>query len=312
MVKIAHIINPVKIKESSDLYTAQPITFQTMQTAQKLAQLAGIDVELYTAQFPEDHSIIPEYFNKTPDLERSILDEGTFKKPRKLPLLKDILDNLYHATDADYFIYTNVDIGVLPHFYTSIAEIIKQGYDAFIINRRTIKKKYTKIEEIPLVYAEIGGKHAGYDCFVFRRDAYSKYILNNVFIGSIPIGYAIAVNLLSHAKKFKLFTLLHLTFHIGSDGGWKQKGLEDYLDYNIAETDKIYQHYLDHNLLKSHEITGRYLNLFSKLQSQESKLTFLNKIQLNKNRFTLELYHKLNGLSDKIIDLGKNLKSNIT
>lgn len=312
MIKVAHIVNPVKIKESSDLHTAQPITFQTMQTAQQLAKLAGVEVELYTAQFPEDHSIIPDYFHKTPDLKRSILDLKTFKNKRKLPLIKDILDNLYNAADADYFIYTNVDIGVMPHFYTSIAGIINQGYDAFIINRRTIRENYIKIEEIPLIYAEIGGKHAGYDCFVFSRDLYSRYILNNVFIGSMPVGYALAVNLLCNAKKFKLFTLLHLTFHIGSDGAWKQKGLEDYLNYNIAETDKIYRHYLDNNFLKSHEITGKYLSLFSNIYSQPSNLSLLNKIQLRRNWLTLELYHKLNGLSDRIINFGKNLKSNIT
>lgn len=312
MVKIAHIINPVKIKESSDLYTAQPITFQTMQTAQQLAQSAGVNVELYTAQFPEDHPIVPDYFNKTPDLERSILDLSTFKNQRKLPLLKDILDSLYDATDADYFIYTNVDIGVMPNFYTSIAAIINQGYDAFIINRRTIRKNYTTIEEIPLIYAEIGGKHAGYDCFVFGRNAYTQYVLNNVFIGSIPVGYALSINLLCHAKKFKLFTLLHLTFHIGSDGAWKQKGLEDYLDYNIAETDNIYQYYLEKNLLKSHEISQRYLHLFSNLNLQQNKLTLFNKLHLQRNWLIVEIYQKLNGLSDRIIDFGKNLKSYIT
>ena len=311
MVKIAHIINPVKIKKNSDLYVAQPITFKTMQTAQELAKQNDITVELYSAQFPEDHEIIPNYLQKTPDLTRSILDVRAFKNSRKLPLIKDILDSLYSSTDADYLIYTNVDIAVLPHFYMSVAEIINQGYDAFIINRRTIGS-YDQIEKIPLMYSKIGGKHAGYDCFIFRRDAYPKYVLNNVFIGSIPIGFALGVNLICNSQNFKLFTALHLTFHLGSDGSWKQKGLEDYLEFNIAETDKIYQHYLDNKLLKNHQITGRYLRLFSNINSSKSNSTFFNKLQLSRNWLAMEMYYKLDGLSDRIINFGKKLKSDLT
>lgn len=38
-IKIAHIINPVIVKESSDLYIAQPITFATMKTTQQQAEV---------------------------------------------------------------------------------------------------------------------------------------------------------------------------------------------------------------------------------------------------------------------------------
>ncbi|MGK7947995.1 MAG: hypothetical protein AB4368_04115 [Xenococcaceae cyanobacterium] len=310
MVKIAHIINPVKIKKHSDLFVAQPITFQTMQTAQKLAQQQGITVELYSAQFPEDRGIVPDYFQKTPDLTRSILDIKSFRNSRKLPLIKDILDNLYNSTNADYLIYTNVDIAVMPHFYLSVAEIINQGYDAFIVNRRTIGS-YDQIEKIPLMYSKIGGSHAGYDCFIFSRDAYPKYVLNNTFIGSVPIGFALAANLICNAQNFKLFTALHLTFHLGSDGAWKQKGLEDYLEFNIAETDKIYQYYLNNKTFKNHQITGRYLRLFSNINSNESRLTLFNKLQLSRNWLAMEIYYKLDGLSERIVDFGKKLKSDI-
>jgi len=111
-VKIAHIINPVKVEKTSDLYVAQPITFETMRRARDFA--AGrVEVTLYTAQFKEDREFIPSIFNKTRDLERSVLDLGTFKIKRKLPILKDILDRLFQASDADYFIYTNTDFGLM-------------------------------------------------------------------------------------------------------------------------------------------------------------------------------------------------------
>ena len=39
MRKIAHIINPVVVSKSSDLYKAQPITFETMKLAKNYARL---------------------------------------------------------------------------------------------------------------------------------------------------------------------------------------------------------------------------------------------------------------------------------
>jgi tryptophanase len=50
MVKIAHIINPVIVPETSDLFTAQPVTFSTMKTAQELAVQQGLDVTLVASR----------------------------------------------------------------------------------------------------------------------------------------------------------------------------------------------------------------------------------------------------------------------
>ena len=234
-MKLAHIINPVAVQESSDLFIAQPITFETMKFAQKIARDRDIDVDLYSSQFSEDNSIVPEGFFKTPDLERSVLDIADFKIKRKLPLIQDILDSLYKASDANYFIYTNADIALMPNFYISVTKIIEQGYDAFIINRRTISKNYTKVEDIPLMYALVGENHPGHDCFIFKRSAYSKYKFYSECIGTPPIGKALAVNIISNANKFEEFKDLHLTFHLGDDKSWFKDSLNDYRIYNIKE-----------------------------------------------------------------------------
>ncbi|MFT5780024.1 MAG: hypothetical protein ACI837_002985, partial [Crocinitomicaceae bacterium] len=90
MRKIAHIINPFHTDPSSDLYTAQPITFQTMRTAKEYASKT-VDVELLSAQYPEDRTIVPVDFKATKDLTRSVQDLGSFSKKIKLPILADIL-----------------------------------------------------------------------------------------------------------------------------------------------------------------------------------------------------------------------------
>ena len=204
MISIAHIINPVVVGETSDLHAAQPVTFESMRRAQ--AHAAGsVAVELFSAQFPGDRVLVPAWITPTADLERSILDIGGFERPRHLPLIKDILDRLHAASDADYFIYTNVDIALMPHFYTAVAQLIDTGLDAMVINRRTIAKSPSDPAHLPLIWAQVGEKHPGYDCFVFRRGAYPDFELGTACIGANWIGRVLLTNTHAHADSFQIF-----------------------------------------------------------------------------------------------------------
>ncbi|MEK6480092.1 hypothetical protein WJR50_21295 [Catalinimonas sp. 4WD22] len=241
-MKIAHIINPVKVTSSSDLHVAQPITFESMRVAKEVAekQNSDLQISLLSTQYAEDHEIIPDYFHKTSDLKRSVLDFGSFRKSRKLPLLKDILDKLIEAPLAtDYYIYTNVDIALIPHFYLSIKKYIEGGYDAFVINRRTITDRYTTINDLPLMYAEIGEQHPGYDCFVFPAHIYNKFVLHRIIIGAAKVGLGLYLNMRVFSNNFKEFSDQHLTFHLGNDKVWKDSILDDYKEYNSVEFEKI-------------------------------------------------------------------------
>ena len=238
MRTLAHIVNPVAIGETSDLFVAQPITFESMRLAREFAR-GTVDVSLHTAQFAEDHAIIPDYLACTSDLTRSVLDCGRFAVPRKLPLIKDILDRLYDASDAEYFIYTNVDIGLMQNFYVAVNAIIESGYDAFVINRRTISPRYRSVQELPLMYADPGKSHPGYDCFIFRRECVPRFLLGDVCIGAAQVGVALAANVVCLAKRFKEYADVHLTFHIGNDGSWQNPALNDFFVHNKRETEII-------------------------------------------------------------------------
>jgi hypothetical protein len=264
MTTFAHIINPVIVLRESSLFIAQPITFETIRTAQKYSR-GHVKVDLFSAQYPEDSSFVPEGFHLTKNLTQSVLDFGAFKEKRRLPLIKDILDRLYEATDADYMIYTNVDIALMPFFYIVVNRIIEEGYDAFIINRRTISKTFERVEDIPLMYSQVGEKHRGYDCFVFKRSAYPEYQLGNTCIGTGRVGAVLAVNLIYNAKKFKEFTDLHATFHIGNDKVWKSPHLNEYFQHNQNELKKVLQYYdvlqnpLDYEFIKKMVVQfGKY------------------------------------------------------
>jgi len=239
VMRLAHIVNPVVVDESSDLYVAQPVTFETMRVARKFAR-GQVDVTLFSAQYPEDRSLVPDDFVQTPDLERSILDFGRFERRRKLPLLRDVLDRLYDASDADYLIYTNVDIALQPHFYLAVSQFIEQGYDALVINRRTITDSYQSVEEIPLMYAEAGEAHPGHDCFVFRRKQYQDYTLANVCVGAPWVGRVLLWNLACRSASFQEFNDKHLTFHLGNDKAWKAGHYADYAAYNEREARQVY------------------------------------------------------------------------
>lgn len=238
MRKLAHIINPVAVKESSDLFIAQPVTFESLRVAKQFADSA-VEVSQYTAQYPEDHSIIPDSFVRTSDLDRSVLDLGAFQVPRKLPLIGDILGRLYDASDAEYFIYSNVDIALMPNFYVTVNAIIEAGYDAFVINRRTIPSQYRSARELPLMYAEVGHSHPGYDCFIFRRECVPRFLLGSMCIGASKIGVALTANLICFARRFKEFADVHMTFHIGNDRAWRNPTLNDYFIHNKNEAQRI-------------------------------------------------------------------------
>jgi hypothetical protein len=252
VLKIAHIINPVQVQPTSDLFIAQPITFETMRVAKTMAQ-EKVEVFLVAAFYPEDEAFIPDLFLKTPVLERSVLDIKSFQNSRKLPLIQDICDRLYTAApDADYLIYTNVDIALMPHFYLTVAYMIEQGYDALVINRRNIPKIYTQIQDLPLMYSEIGKPQGGHDCFIFRRSVYPNYDLGTACIGAAKVGKVILLNLIYHAANFIEHNDLHLTFHLGNDRFWKSPGLEDYFEHNESELIRIFKDYEARGNLPQH------------------------------------------------------------
>ncbi|WP_124980936.1 hypothetical protein [Nonlabens xiamenensis] len=236
MIRIAHIINPVLVGSESDLFIAQPVTFETMLIAQKLSE-GVVDVNLATTQYEEDRKIIPDGFIKTKNLQRSVLDLGVFKKRRKLPVLNDILGRAA-ALNSDFIIYTNSDIALQPYFYLFVKQKIEEGLDAFVINRRTISGLHS-LDTLYSAYSEIGEKHPGFDCFVFKRDLFYKLQLEDIIIGARYVGLSLYLNLSVFSSNFKEFDEEHLTFHIGNDQNWKKSEFDEYEAHNKKEYEKV-------------------------------------------------------------------------
>ena len=252
-IKIAHIINPVKVEKGHPAYLdiAQPITFESMRKAKSYAARRGLHVDLFSVQFNDaDASIVPDDFTILPHLEKSIQDFHDFKvKFNPLPRVHDIIQALYQNSEAQYFIYTNVDIGLHRDFYVKMLDLIKEGYDAICVNRRDVPKKVDgKVlteEDLELIYQLEGERHPGWDTFVFNREIVPLMKFRNVFVGFMPVGKVIFNQVKINARKLKWIedgVKNKLTFHLGTDAYTHKKNaprvnykFDEYHKYNSTQ-----------------------------------------------------------------------------
>jgi len=263
MIKIAHIINPVKVNRTSDLFIAQPVTFESMRVAKRIAGSVA-EIDLIAVCYPEDAEILPEGFIHLPLLTKSVLDFINPAKPRKLPLIAELLDKAITAVSADYYIYSNADIGLMPYFYTFVDEYLKKRFDAFVINRRTIGN-YSSVSELIEMYADPGVKHPGFDCFVFKREHYKHYFFGDACIGANWIGRVMISNLMAWSGKFRIFDNHHLTFHIGDDRSWKKPENYVYDRHNETELEKTLLFIKDEGRLNKNEMMKGFLSQVEKM-----------------------------------------------
>ncbi len=215
MASFAHIINGVSEKENPGLFEVQKLTLASFTKAKTYSGNSHS-----TKQFichHKDHPVQISGFETLPPIEKSILDIGNFENKKALPLLKDILQTAYSNTSDDYIIYSNADIGLMPQFYNAIADQIAKGHDAIVVNRRRIKSTLNKIEDLDAIYSEVGKPHIGYDMFIFKRELFPKFILNNTCIGIPFVGNDLFYNLFCLAENPILLADHHLTFHIGME-----------------------------------------------------------------------------------------------
>jgi hypothetical protein len=230
MHSIAHIINIFQPAETSDLKLAQDVTIASMIRAKSCSSKPE-RVQLLSAQVEADLQMVPNEFKATSVLTRDVTSMQAFSKKMHLPILDDILSRLYEESDAEYLIFSNVDIGVQPHFYDAVNDMIDAGHDAFMINRRRIEEKFTSVDELGQMLSEKGKSHPGFDCFVFKRELYPKFSLADVCIGVPFIEITLSQNLFCFAENPKVFRDEYLTFHIGMEI-FKGRAPKEYFEYN--------------------------------------------------------------------------------
>lgn len=236
MLKFAHVVNTVSKEENAELFGVQQVTFNTMVKAlEEYTDTAKI--AQYAISFSNASDYLPTHFLQLPNLKRDIT--GFFPANKKrLPFLSDIIQSAYDNIEAEYIVFSNIDIALMPFFYTAVEEYINWGHDALVINRRRIPAELIAQRNLNLLYAEVGKIHTGYDCFVLKRSLIKSFIPTNICIGIPTSGNDLFYNIFTFAEKPKLFAHKHLTFHLGMEL-LKNWGSAELVKHNQIEFSKL-------------------------------------------------------------------------
>ena len=93
-LRIAHLVNCFLPKSGSEFEYVQPITLASMLRA-KAECPPEIQVKLLSAHFPDAANCIPDGFEATPFLERTVATVLNDASLPPFPLIGDLLENLY-------------------------------------------------------------------------------------------------------------------------------------------------------------------------------------------------------------------------
>lgn len=240
-VRLVHCLNPFAAPPESEHDTAQRITLQAMENARRYADsvAADLEVSLHSACFREDvEKLDLSLFDSVTELKRSAVDFIEPQVPRHFPLLFDILSSGADQP-GDFFLFTNTDIAPMPHFYVFVQDLLQRGFDAIIINRRTVSHAFKSPSDLPLSYSDIGRAHEGCDCFVLSRHLLETLPEHHSFIGISSVEMPLMMHMIASAAKPVYIYDGHVTLHIGDDKSWSNPKFDDYTSYNKAEFQRV-------------------------------------------------------------------------
>jgi hypothetical protein len=237
-VSFTHIINPFVCAQDTEHGIASRITYASLETAIEKARAAEIGVEINAVIVRGDEAAIQPPARLAGHVHRTVQDIRAMRPKRPFPLISDILEAGAASATGSHVIFTNMDIAVQPDFYVQLRTLIDTRFDAdtpFIVYRRNIPGHYTRIEQLPMMYAEPGETAYGFDCFVFPRAYAAQLDLGRCCIGAAHFDYLMFMAL-DAASGFRMQRVddVPLTFHIGNDIAWS--GQIDYIEHNLDES----------------------------------------------------------------------------
>ncbi len=242
--RIVHFVNPFRSPGGDCDDRTQALTYETMRRAKDFSLDVPVHLAAVVAEAAQD--CVPEAFDLAGTLNRTVDQIAQFDHPRPLPLLFDILGlgcryaaNLAgqhgDAPEDVFLVYTNADICLLPHFYSSVVGLIAHGFEAMTINRRTIPPHARELSNLDKMYAEFGRSHPGYDCFVFPLAHLDRYVSSNACIGGDFVARSLLYNMIANSTNMLMLKQAHLTFHIGNEREWSDPRFKDYRDFNMKQ-----------------------------------------------------------------------------
>jgi hypothetical protein len=265
---LAHIVNPIKLRQdvrASHLDVAQGVTLKSMAFSKALVS-EGNTVELVAVTHQKENVEIPSGFIRANPICRYAYEFSPMllnhEPKRRFVRICDILNNGCKAINGDYYIYSNIDIGLQLNFYKRIFNLLERGYDGLAINREDVPKEMgghvLGQDDLEQIWRLPGKRHMGVDCVVFSSKLIYKMQFGNVFVGAPPVGAVLLTQVRRYAKKFKWIKNERLTFHLGEDKAWQSEAAKVFHLANKIEAKGLWDDVFRDNIFK------RMLNLFKK------------------------------------------------
>ena len=216
--------------------TAQQTQDLTAASVRKAQARAALPVQLLAVPLEGEAGCVPEGFAPTAPLRRTVADVHKFQVRRILAVLSDILDlGAAHANPDGYLIYTNADICLTADFYNSVRNFLGMGFNALIINRRTVGNLDEYGTHPEVAATDVGTRHPGFDCFVFPVKWVANFLKTDSCVGVGEVGRPLIYNLVLNAERLLLARAIHLTYHYGDDVPWCTPAFSEYRAHNQAQ-----------------------------------------------------------------------------
>lgn len=266
-----------------------------VESWRRLKQIYPNNISLNNFQFEDEKDSFMDHYEgvdtsfRLKTSSKDLVKNGT----KKLPLISEILFSGFKY-DADYVVYTNSDVIIMPHL---IEYIINEKPDCMAISRLDIEHIDTFDNILNQDIRPIRYEIAGGDVFVLKREwfnKYKKYLWSNFLMGMPYFDNALMGLMVIFGEKFKLgnsyppyaFHIHHGTASVDTpcpERDHNQKIFEKNPMFQIANN--IIFHNLQHNLCKRTP-WGAFLQPQKDEQKiQEDFFREMNISELNKIRY---------------------------
>lgn len=222
-IVLHHAVNLYVPAGSTTIDPVQRRTVESMRSARDAYGVLGGTgvVRCLAVHTAEDADAMPGDFLGRPVVSRTARDLPGLEDGPPLPLLFDLLSAARgDATPPPtHIVFTNADICLQPSFYVFVEEALRRGFDALVVNRRTIAAGAIDLPP-SMAAAEIGEDHPGLDCFVFPVSLLDAFALNSACVGAGFVMRGLMHNLVALADQLLVLAAAHLTYHFGDERPW--------------------------------------------------------------------------------------------
>jgi hypothetical protein len=218
-------------------------------------------LELYNIQFKDEENTFTDHYEgvKTEFLLENSSKTFEPKSIKKLPVISELIFKAFNSIKADYVLYTNSDVILLPRL---IEYIINETPDCMAGPRLDIQSVNSFQEVLDEKVVPVRNEIAGFDVFSFEKkwfEKHKKHFISKFVIGKPLFDVDFAGLMVLFGNKYHIansYPMMALHIHHGTDAvtmdcpekTLNEKTHEDNWLFKIANNVMFYN--LQHNLCK--------------------------------------------------------------